>query len=151
MLAAPILLIAAVLAFGAYVYTLVHATFFLNPIAIAEQRISLKRSWALARGNFWRILVVMLAVLIPVLAVYILFLFGFLTRGLPPTPPLHTTADQMAANRVMMAAWNAQLLKRMRDYWYLFYPVYGVVTVLFYGLACGAQCFAYRALTRQPA
>ena len=143
------LVIVATLAFAAYIYSLVRATFFLNPVVVAEGRISLKRSWALARGNFWRIVVIMLAVLVPVLAVHTLLLFGFLTHGLPPAPPLHPTADQLTANRAMVAAWNAEMVKRIRDYWYLVYPAYAVIAALFYGLICGAQCFAYQALTRE--
>ncbi len=145
------LVIVATVAFAAYIYSLVRATFFLNPVVIAEGRISLKRSWALARGNFWRIIVIMLAVLVPVLAVHTVLLFSFLAHGLPPTPPLHPTADQLAANRAMVAAWNAEMVKRIRDYWYLVYPAYAVIAALFYGLICGAQCFAYRALTQEPA
>jgi hypothetical protein len=145
------LVVMATLAFGAYIYSLVRATFFLNPVVVAEGRISLKRSWALASGNFWRIVIIMLAVLVPVLAIHTLLLFSFLMHGLPPAPPLHPTADQLAANRAMAAAWNAEMLKRIRDYWYLVYPAYAVIAALFYGLICGAQCFAYRALTQEQA
>ena len=138
--------IAFMMAFCAYIYTLVRLTFFLNPITVAEQQISLKRSWALGRGNFWRIVLVMLAIVVPIMAVQLVLLFGFLMHGLPPTVPLHATADQIAANRALIAAWNADMIKRGNDYWYIVYPIYAVIAGLFYGLGCGAQCFAYRAL-----
>ena len=141
---AVVLLSAA--AFCAYFYSAVRAFFLLNSVVIAEKRISLPRSWALGEGNFWRIFLIMLAVTGPLLALMIFLMIGFLFHGLPPTLPLHATADQIAANRVVVAAWNAAVVKRMMDHWYLVYPAYGVATVLFYGLGCGAQSLAYRAL-----
>lgn len=138
--------IAMIAAFGAYFYCLVRVAFLLNPIVIAEQRISLRRSWALGAGNFWRIVAILLAVMLPIMTVQILIMFVFLGHGFPPTAPIHATADQLAANRALVAAWNADLQKRMLDYWYLVYPAYALIAALFYGLGCGAQCFAYRAL-----
>ena len=133
-------------AFGAYIYTLVRLTFFLNPVVIAEQRISFKQSWTLGSGNFWRIVVVMLAIIVPVIVVQLVLMFGFLAHGFPPTAPLHATADQIAANRALVVAWNTDMIKRSNDYWYIIYPAYAVIAGLFYGLGCGAQCFAYRVL-----
>lgn len=152
-LTSVILAIASVIAliavFCGYIYSIVRASFLLNPIVIAEQRISLKRGWELAGGNFWRIFVIMLAVLVPMMIVQLALMFGFLSHGFPPMPPLGATADQIAANRLQIAAWNADMIKRMYDYWYIVYPLYAVIAGLFYGLACGAQCFAYRALTSE--
>jgi len=64
-------------------------------------------------------------------------------------PPLGATADQIAANRIQTAAWNADMIKRMYDYWYIVYPIYAVLTGLSYGLICGDHCFAYHALTSE--
>ena len=88
----------------------------------------------------------MLAVIGPLMTLVAFLMIRFLFHGMPPTPPLHATADQIAANRVMVTAWNATMMKRVIDHWYLVYPAYGVATVLFYGLGCGAQRVAYRAL-----
>jgi hypothetical protein len=143
-------IVAAIAAFCAYFYCLVRVTFFLNPVVIAEARISLKRGWLLGGGNFWRIVIVMLAVLVPILVVQLVLMFGFLAHGLPPTAPLHATADELAANRMLAAAWNANMIKRSADYWYLVYPVYAVIAALFYGLICSAQSFAYRAMVLKP-
>jgi len=143
--------LAIIAAFCAYIYSIVRMTFLMNPVAIAEQRISLKRSWALAGGNFWRIIVIILAILVPIMIVQLVVMFGFLSHGFPPMPPLRATADQIAANRTQMAAWNADMIKRTYDYWYVVYPVYVVFAGLFYGLVCGAQSFAYRALVPETA
>ncbi len=144
-----IIVVAGIAAFCIYLYCLVRVTFFLNPVVIAESRISLKRGWLLGGGNFWRAVIVMLAVMVPIFAVQILLMFGFLTHGLPPTAPLHATAEELAVNRALVAAWNADMLKRSMDYWYFVYPAYAVVAGLLYGLACGAQSFAYRALVSE--
>jgi hypothetical protein len=37
-------------------------------------------------------------------------------------------------------------MKRTFDFWYVIYPGSGLLAVLMYGLGCGAQSFAYRAL-----
>ncbi len=104
--------IAIIAVFCAYVYALVRMTFFLNPVVVAEHQINLKRSWSLGRGNFWRIVIVLLAVLAPVLILQAILLFGLLIHGLPPVQPLHATADQIAMNRALVAAWNAEMIKR---------------------------------------
>jgi hypothetical protein len=51
----------------------------------------------------------------------------------------------------MVNAWSAVMMQRAADNWYIVYPAYGVSAVLLYGLACGAQSFAYRALVSEPA
>ena len=145
-IAVALLMVAATCA---YFYCAVRATFLLNPVVIAEKRISIRRSWELGGGNFWRIILIMLGAVGPVMALVIFLMFHFLYQGLPPTLPLHATADQIAANRAMAAAWNAAMIKRMMDYWYLVYPAYGIAAILIYGLGCGAQSLAYRALVPQ--
>lgn len=131
-----------------YFYCLLRASFLLAPSVIAEHRASIKRGWDLAKGNVWRIFLVFLAVMIPIMAVITPLMFYFLFQGLPPMLPPQATAGDIAANRLAVAAWNMAAMNRMTLYWYLVYPAYGVFTVLFYGLGCGAQCFAYRALTQ---
>ena len=141
--------IVVIAAFCAYFYCVVRASFLLNPVVIAEKRISIRRSWALGEGNFWRIFLIVLAVIVPVMVLVTLLVLHFLFQGLPPMLPLHASADQIAANRAMVMAWNAAMMKRMMEYWYLVYPAYGVAAALLYGLGCGAQCYAYRALVPQ--
>ena len=133
----------------AYVYCAVRVSFLLNPVVIAEKRISIRRSWELGGGNFWRIFLIMLGVVGPAMALMIFLMFHFMYQGLPPTLPLHASADQIAANRAMVASWNAAMIKRMMDYWYLVYPAYGIAAILIYGLGCGAQSLSYRALVPQ--
>ena len=135
----------------ACIYAVIRLSFFLVPVAIAEKRISLWRSWQLGRGNFWRIVAVLLAVLLPVFALEVAFVFGFLAHGLPPIAPPHATPRQIEVARLGMGAWDAVILARTVRYWYLSFPASLLLGVLFYGLGCGAQCFAYRAVTADDA
>lgn len=58
-----VLILAAVCAF---LYAAVRLTFFIPAVVVAENRIGLGRSWELGGGNFWRIIVIYLLVLLPV-------------------------------------------------------------------------------------
>ncbi len=49
-----------------FIYMAVRLTFFLPAVVVAEERIGLGRSWELGGGNFWRIVVVVIAVFLPV-------------------------------------------------------------------------------------
>ena len=51
------------------IYVAVRLIFFLPAVATAEHKIGLERSWELGRGNFWRIVGLCLAVIIPVVIV----------------------------------------------------------------------------------
>jgi len=144
-----LVIIAVAVAFCVYAYSVVRLVFLLNPVVVAQARIDLGRSWSLAGGNFWRIILVLLAVLMPVMAVMMYLMLHFLLQGMPPTLPLHASADQIAANQAMVNAWSAAMMRRTMDNWFIVYPAYGLAAVLLYGLACGAQSFAYRALVPQ--
>jgi hypothetical protein len=137
--------VAALASFCVYIYVLVRLTFLLIPVVVAENRIGLKRSWQLGRGNFWRMFAILLSILIPAIALEMVFVFGFLLHGLPPSMPLHAAPDKVAAAHAVMAAWNAAMMGRMMGYWYITYPLFAVFTVVFYGLGASAQSFAYRA------
>jgi hypothetical protein len=56
----------AIAAIVGIVYVLVRQFFFLPAVIVAENKIGLKRSWALGKGNVWCAIVIWLAVVIPV-------------------------------------------------------------------------------------
>ena len=120
-----------------FIYATVRLGFLLVPVAVAEERISLTRSWVLARQNFWRILGVLVAVLLPI---YLLHLIGLLTivgpgllAALPSDP---NQAEQVLAARFAMVGQHM--------------PAYLGLTLILapfsIGLAIGASAFGYRAL-----
>ena len=62
--ALAVLVVIAELCF--FIYAMVRFSFFLPAVVVAEHRIGLGRAWELGGGNFWRIFVVILLIVIPV-------------------------------------------------------------------------------------
>lgn len=65
---ATTLLILGGIAFG--IYAIVRTQFFLPAVVVAEHHIGVRRSWKLGRGNFWRIVGIVLAVSLPAYVVF---------------------------------------------------------------------------------
>jgi len=59
----------AIAGFGAMIYIFVRLSFLFVPSAVVDGEFGLSRSWQLTAGNFWRIVVVGLAVMLPLLLV----------------------------------------------------------------------------------
>jgi hypothetical protein len=126
-------------AYCAFIYWIVRQAFLLTPVVVAEERIGFRRAWQLGRGNFWRIFVIALAILVPIGVIEAFLMFNFLMPGLPPTAAQGATPAQIAA-------WNAAYFQRISSYWYLLVPAYFLLSAVIYGLLCSAQAFAYRSL-----
>ena len=47
------------------IYAIVRVQFFLPAVVVAESHIGIRRSWHLGRGNFWRIVGIMLLAILP--------------------------------------------------------------------------------------
>jgi hypothetical protein len=47
------------------IYAIVRVSFFLPAVVVAENHISLRRAWHLGKGNFWRILGILIIVTVP--------------------------------------------------------------------------------------
>jgi hypothetical protein len=132
-------------------YAWLRLSFLLLPvIAAGESGMALGQSWTLGKGNFWRILVILLAVIAPFVALEAGFLFSFLMHGMPPFPPPHASPEQRMAFNVALQAHNTAMMNQVYGRWYITFPLIGIFTVLFYGTMIGAQCFAWRALTPSP-
>lgn len=127
-------------------YSMVRLSFLLLPVIAAdEEGFALGRAWELGKGNFWRMFLIMLVIMLPFLLLEGVMMF-YLFQGVsfPPTPasPQQTAAFQAAVNAHTVAMVNG-----MYHYWYLAFVPAVALMVLLYGIAVGAQCFAYRALT----
>jgi hypothetical protein len=133
-IAAALAVIAALLGF---IYAIVRLAFLIVPVTVAEGHISLIRGWLLARGNFWRIFGVMIAVLLPV---YLLHLIGLVVIAGPallaPLPADMAAAEQVLRARFVLVGQHM--------------PAYLGLTLILapfnVGLGIGASAFAYRAL-----
>ena len=125
-----------------FVFCWIRFGFLLGATTIAEDRIGLFQSWTLSHRNFWRMFAVTLAVFLPFVVIEMgAFLIGI---GAFRLPPPGATPAQIQATQIV-ASLSAEVA--IMQYWYLFYPVFVIVTVWTYGLAAGSQVFAYRALT----
>ena len=131
----------------AFVFIAVRLSFLFVPVSVVEGKNSLSRSWTLSQGNFWRILGIYAAVLIP-LAIVGAILQAILL-GMPHIPILNpaAVADSTADKMKMMMDSLAQSRANL--------PVlFGLSLVLApfrAGLSLGAMAAGYNALTVPPA
>jgi hypothetical protein len=117
-------------------YALIRLQFFLPVVVVAENHISLSRSWALGRDNFWRILGITLIMFIPIwfANTMITNVIGqiFVKPFSPDTPPAQMGADMLNA---LGAMWPYLLVVE------LFYIVFVLAFIAIAGTA------AYRFVT----
>jgi hypothetical protein len=71
-----------------WVYLAIRVVYFLPAVAIAENRISLVRSWKLSRSNFWRIVGLLVCTSIPVTIIFMSINFYLM----PVLHHMHTAA-----------------------------------------------------------
>ena len=110
-------------------------SFLIGPIAAAEDKASLARAWSLSAGNFWRILAIFLATMVPLLIV--LCGADYAVMG----PSLH-----MAFAHPDFQSMFATMIQHA--------PALAAISVVGLVIACalsaGASAAAYRALVPPP-
>jgi hypothetical protein len=128
-----------------FFYFVVRLTFFLVPISTAEGRFGVWRSWALTKGNFWRIVGVILGTFLPITILsYALwyFVFGPALFQSMWTPQVHP--------EVAAAQLGAQL--QMFMHYALYFGIYALLFApISYGLMFGQSAIAYRAVVGDKA
>jgi len=110
----------------------------LPAVAVAETGPALRRCWALSAGNFWRLLAVLVAMILPVLVLFA----GAEALLASAAPPLDTASDKMLMISGLMRA--RQVLPLMSGLSFLFSP-------FLVALFCGASISAWRALKGEQA
>jgi hypothetical protein len=120
----------------ALLFVAVRLVFLLPPVVVAESRMSVTRGWELTHGNFWRIVLIWLATLVPpllILFVAELAIMGpdYFFSGLNPTATLMEQADRM---------------QEMSKHLPLLYGVSFMLSPFMTGLMLGSAAYAYRAL-----
>lgn len=123
-----------------YFYSALRLTFFIPAVVVAENRVGLGRSWELGGGNFWRIFVVYLLILLPVGFVVAIIgqmtfmpvMMGHLVQITPQTPPAEAVKTMMHA---ILPVLPAMLVLDVLEYAAIF------------GLVAGAAGSAYKAVT----
>jgi len=121
-----------------YFYAIVRLTFLVVPITLIEEHVSLLRSWQLTANNFWRILVIMLAVSLPILVLYVVgaaFVLG---------PDVSAPVPASIANNAT-AFWSYQqdIIRRHQPELVFLQLMLAPFAL---GLNLSASAYAYRAL-----
>jgi hypothetical protein len=135
----PAALLAAVISWVVFLYafaTIMRMGFLLAPVIVAEEKAGLRRSHDLIKGNFWRMLAVMLALGLPVLA---LLLAG---EGVVLRSALGPNIVNLSPTEFMNKAEQAMNDKLLP--WTIFTTM---VFILGSGLIFSGAAFAYRSVT----
>ena len=141
----------ALLAYAMMIAVTVRVVWLLAPVTVAEHRLSLGRSWKLSRGNFWRLVLVLLAVLLPFWVVQRAAAFALIPKDVMMSAPPGASAEEKAAVLANVMDWASHVLRMCLDYWYITYPLGLVWTVIYLGTVFGAQAFTYQALIETEA
>lgn len=122
-------------------YVSLRLAFLVIPVVVAEDAVDLARGWTLTAGNFWRILAVMLAISLPLLAIQVAATIAI--GGPDLLAPLPAGQDAMtAAFKLRMASLD----KHMPELIGLFL----ILAPFNFGLTLGAEAAAYRAIVPSP-
>jgi len=132
---------AMLVGYGGVIFLAVRFLFLMAPVSVSQRQIGLEQAWRLSAGNFWRILLIALAILIP--AMIVNYAYTFSLAGWPPETP----GASKQARETAEAAWRIAEFNAMANRWYLTLPLSGALILFQLGAGCAAQVFAYRALT----
>jgi hypothetical protein len=133
-------LLVAIYGYGLFFFA-IRFLFLLAPSNLSEATLGVVRAWQLSAGNFWRALLIVLAIMLPISIVQ--YVFGVALVGFPPTA--HGMSKQAAEAAEM--SWRAAEFSAMASRWYLTMPFTALLLLFQFGAGCAAQVFAYRALT----
>ena len=131
---------AVLVGYGGVIFLAVRFLFLMAPVSVSQRQIGLEQAWRLSAGNFWRILLIALAILIP--AMIVNYAYTFSLAGWPP----ETAGASKQAREAAEAAWRIAEFNAMANRWYLTLPLSGALILFQLGAGCAAQVFAYRAL-----
>lgn len=115
--------------FCTFLYVAIRQFFLLAPVIVAERHLGIRRSWKLSDGNFWRMLTIYLAVVLPAAAVNFAVLLA---------------VPRMSGSGALQQGGAANLISGHNIWFTLLYVL--AFSTLLCGLVYGAQTFAYRAL-----
>jgi hypothetical protein len=120
-------------------YIALRLMFFLPAVVVAEDSIGLERAWNLGRRNFWRILIVTIAVAVPIVFVGHLLLWAFFGAS----AALHELAGQGGLRALLRSGAMESGLKG-----YLILLLALIERILLLGLLNGAVASGYSAVNR---
>jgi hypothetical protein len=133
-------------ALSALVYVALRLTFFMAPIVVAEKTLSPRRMWDLGKGQFWRMFVISIAIMLPATILYCI-IFSFLMDVSDFTAFAQLPDETPEAHLARLHARDIEIARRPLEFWYVVQPLGIVALFLIYGLGPAASAFAYRART----
>jgi len=123
------------------IYVMVRLGFLLVPAVAMEGGYGLERSWKLTKGNFWRIMAVVLLTLLPILIVTLIIDVTILGPDFL-NPHLELARDPAAQMR-----HSAEQMRQMSAHLPLMMGIGFLLAPFTYGMTFAPAAFAYRALT----
>ncbi len=129
----------AIVFLAALFYAMLRLSFLLIPATVAEEKIGLAQSWQMTGGNFWRIFLIGLATLGPLLVLATVAEFAIL--GPDFFAPHAAPGDADAQMRALMEQMRAALPHMPLLYGFSF-----LIAPVFMGLGLSPSAFAYLAL-----
>jgi hypothetical protein len=127
----------------ALLYALVRLSFLVAPVTVAEEQINLARGWTLTKGNFSRILGVMLAIGLPIFVIYMTGIAALMGTELATPVPAAIANNGAKLVQHVMQIVNRHLPELM--------GLELILAPFSLGLNLGAAAFAYRALVQDTA
>lgn len=137
---APLTLLLACVAVLWGIYAAVRLQFFLPAVVVAENRIGLRRSWDLGRGNFWRIVGIVIVIALPIGIVQSIFTNLLLQTSMTVNPATMMTPEQVRA-------YFAATMSAAGRVWPLLVLIELLYVVAVTGLGAGAIANAYNYVT----
>ncbi len=126
---------------GAIFYAGVRLSFLFVPSAVVDGEFGLTRSWQLTRGNFWRIVIVGLATVLPV------FLLVFAAQIAVLGPEYFESIVAMMKDQAHAAKYTAEQAQLTSAKMPLLLGLGFVITPITNGLVFAPAAFAYRVLS----
>jgi hypothetical protein len=130
-------------AFGYAIYTVFRMGFLLSGTVVCEPQGGLQRSHDLARGNFWRIVAILIAIVLPIM--FLLSVAGAVILRASLGPDYSELIEDQGANELIRR--GEELIAQNLLLWELFNMA---IFILAAGLIFSAGAHAYRTLTAKP-
>ena len=128
-----------------FVYFYVRLIFFLPAVVVAEKEIGLGRAWTLGGGNFWRIVVVAIAVFFPVA-------IGYSMVQAAITGPFFYHMDFLKdPHQFTPQDFTKLIAQQLSSVGPVYLLLLFIRTILFEGLGAGLVGSAYRGVVPPPA
>ena len=131
-----------VLAFLWCIYALVRVAFFIPVVVVAENHIGIRRAWHLGKGNFWRILGIMLIVTLPLSMAVNTVTSSMLQMAMGSEFGGAVATTPAESQRILM-----DLLHAVGKIWPYYVVLQLINLILQAGLLAGASANAYRLVT----